>query len=156
MGALCLETLAVHLLVSLWSAPAACCLSALSIYAMIWMAGIARSVVLCPLLVDDSSLTVRWGFANCANIPLDRIERIASDTSDIPKRERLSMASMGQEPCWIVLREPVDVPSLAGACRSVRAIGVCPDEDVAFKRAVDPARRRPDSGAGSEAARRTA
>lgn len=157
MGALCIETLAAHLLVSAWSVPAACCLSALSLYAMAWMAGIARSIVLCPLLVGDAVLTVRWGFANCADIPFDRIERIASDACDIPKRERLSLASLGADPCWIVLREPVEIPSLAGARRSVRAIGVCPDEEAAFKRAVEHARRQWRSPEGcAETDRRTA
>ena len=157
MGALCIETLAAHMLVSAWSVPAACCLSALSIYAMAWMAGIARSIVLCPLLVDDSSITVRWGFTSCADIPLDCIERIASDASDVPKRERLSLVSMGADPCWIIVREPVGIPSLAGARRSVRAIGICPDEEAAFKRAVEHARQQRRSPEGcAEADRRTA
>ena len=135
---LCVETTAVHLMVAQWSQTAAALLTLASAYGGIWMIGDARATALNPLLVDDEAVTVRWGAHFCERVPLNLIEHIdRREQPDVEKSERLNMAAMGAQPCWIVLREPVAVRTFAGGWRDVRAIAVSPDDAASFASLVD-------------------
>lgn len=130
------EAFAVHLLVAQWSTIAACLLTATSLYALLWLAAAARASVLNPLLVDDETLTVRWAAFVCEDVPLRLVTGVGAAAPDVPKRERLDLSVMGAPPCWIELSEPLEVRTLAGTRRPVRAINVSPDNAAAFKRLV--------------------
>ncbi|OUO90921.1 hypothetical protein B5F40_05540 [Gordonibacter sp. An230] len=147
------ETAAVHLLVARWSTPAACALTALSLYACAILVGDARATVLNPLLVDDHALTVRWGARLCERIPLDAVRSVglSEPGEDAPKAERLSLAAMGARPCWIELSRPVPVRTAFGGMREVRWLCAGPDDPAAFAHAVLEARKAlvaPDEGFG--------
>lgn len=146
LGAVAVETVAVHLLVAQWSVAAAVALTALSLYTALWMVADTRAVVLNPLLVGDGELVVRWGMLTRERIPLSRIERIVSSEPDVPKAERADFAAMGARECWIELSEPVEIRGIIGKPRRVRAIKVGPDDASAFKQAVlhppEPAARQ--------------
>ena len=126
----------MHLLVAQWSTIAACLLTATSLYALLWLAAAARASVLNPLLVDDETLTVRWAAFVCEDVPLRLVTGVGAAAPDVPKRERLDLSVMGAPPCWIELSEPLEVRTLAGTRRPVRAINVSPDNAAAFKRLV--------------------
>ena len=136
------EMATVHLLVARWSAPAACALTALSLYACAILVGDARATALSPLLVDDRALTVRWGARFCERIPLDAVRSVGSSEpgEDAPKSERLSLAAMGARPCWIELSRPVPVRTAFGGVRAIRWLCVGPDDPDAFARAALEAR----------------
>ena len=89
-----------------------------------------------PLLVDDETLTVRWAAFVCEDVPLRLVTGVGAAAPDVPKRERLDLGVMGAPPCWIELSEPLEVRTLAGTRRPVRAINVSPDNAAAFKRLV--------------------
>ena len=132
------ETVAAHLLAARFSVAAACVLTALSLYTILWMIAEARAVVLNPLLVDDVELVARWGMLVCERIPLDRIARVGSQDPAVPKRELLNLAAMGGQALWIELAEPLEVRGLTGKPRLVRAIKTTPDDAAAFKDALRP------------------
>lgn len=136
LGLIAIETFAVHLLVARFSTVAACALTALSLYTMLWMIAETRAVVLNPLLVGNGCLVARWGMLTCERIPLSIIADASSKEPDTNKRERLDLAAMGGQALWIELSEAVEVRGFLGRKRLVRAIKTSPDEADAFKRAI--------------------
>lgn len=131
-----LETSVVHLLVMQWSWIAATALTVLSLYTLLWMAGNTRAVILNPILVDDTMLTVRWGAFFRESIPLDSIDRLQSTKPDIPKSECMDMGVMGASPCWVVLNTPATMHTFTGRERSILAINISPDNRGDFKKSL--------------------
>lgn len=138
LGLVAVETFAVHLLVARFSVAAACALTALSVYTVVWMVAETRAVVLNPLLVGDGELVARWGMLVCERVPLNLIAHVGSDEPAIPKKERLDLAAMGGRACWIELEQPIEVRGIVGKPRLVRAIKASPDEAAAFAGALRP------------------
>ncbi len=134
MALLPIETAVIHVLVAQWSPVAACVLTAISLYTLAWFAGNTRAVVLNPLLVDNETLTVRWGAFFEEVIPLDAIARIDTNKPDIPKGQLMDMGTMGSQPFWIVLDKPQPMRGLTGKVRLVRAVNVSPDDSAGFRR----------------------
>lgn len=132
------ETFAVHLLVARFSTVAACALTALSAYAMLWMVAETRAVALNPLLVNEEELIARWGMLVCEHVPLNLIARVSEVEPSVPKGERLNLAAMGARACWIELTEPLETRGITGKPRLVRALEVSPDDIVAFRNALLP------------------
>lgn len=135
-----LEAFVVHLLVMQWSWVAATALTVLTLYTLLWMVGNTRAVVLSPLLVDDTTLTVRWGAFFREYIPLDSIDHLQSGEPDIPQHECINMGVMGASPCWVVLNAPVTMRTITGRERSIRAINISPDNRGDFKKALSKQR----------------
>lgn len=132
------ETVAVHLLVAQWSILAACILTLLSLYSCVFMIGDARAAVLNPLLVGENELIARWGSYFYERIPLDAIASVGTSepSPNAPKSERLSMAAMGGNPCWIEFARPVEVSTITGTTRSIRWLAISPDNPTAFKHTI--------------------
>lgn len=138
LSVMAVETVAVHMLVAKFNLTAACVLTALSVYTMLWMVADARAVVLNPLLVGEDELVARWGLATCERIPLALVAHVSAKEPAMGKREVLNLAAMGAQPCWIELAQPVEVRGTLDTARSVRAIKASPDEVEAFKNALLP------------------
>lgn len=137
LGLIAVETFAVHMMASRFSVLAACVLTALSAYTILWMVAETRAVVLNPLLVSDTELVARWGMLACEHVPLSLVARVSADEpADLGKRERLDLAAMGGRACWIELAEPLEVRGATGRPRLVRAIKTTSDDPSAFKRAI--------------------
>lgn len=138
IGLMAVETFAVHMMVARFSVAAACALTALSAYTVVWMVAETRAVVLNPLLVGDDELVARWGMLVCERVPLSLIARVGADEPAVPKRERLDLAAMGGQACWIELKRPLEVRGAFGKPRLVRALKVSPDDRAAFTSALRP------------------
>ncbi len=136
LGLVAIETFAVHLMVSRFSLPAACILTALSAYTIVWMVAEARAVVLNPLLVGNGELVARWGMLARERVPLGLIAWVGECEPAVPRKERLDLAAMGGRAVWIELAEPLEVRGITGKRRIVRALKVSPDEPAAFKQAL--------------------
>ena len=136
LGLVAIEAFAMHLLVSRFSLPAACILTALSAYTIVWMVAEARAVVLNPLLVGNGELVARWGMLARERVPLGLIAWVGECEPAVPRKERLDLAAMGGRAVWIELAEPLEVRGITGKRRTVRALKVSPDEPAAFKQAL--------------------
>ena len=130
------EIVAVHLLVSRYSVVAAVALTAASLYGLAWLGAFARSVVACPILVGEGKLTAAWGFLPGIDLPVASIERVVFADPGFEKGDVLDLATMGATPCWVILREAVEVRGMTGRARNVRAIRLSPDEPDAFERSI--------------------
>ena len=111
-----IEIVVVHLLVSRFSVVAA--------------------VVACPILVGEGRLTATWGFLPGVDVSLASLDRVVFADPGFEKDDVLNLATMGAKPCWVVLREPVEVCGMTGRARQIRVIKLSPDEADAFAKSV--------------------
>jgi hypothetical protein len=126
-----IEVVAMHLAVCLWSGTVAWLLSALAIYAVVWMAGDYQAVRLRPVVATDDTLHVRVGLRWSVSIPYAQIEQVQ------PRgKEQLSKRTPGYlhavlltDPQMVlVLRGPVRARGPYGIEKEVRRVGLAVDE----------------------------
>lgn len=132
------EIVAVHLLLSQWSAAAAVVVTALSVYAAVWLVGDARARAMRPIAVGEGHVRIECGIQMEAAIPLSEIESVAfseGDIAHIGEPDRLNYGTFYRPDVWIVAKGPVEVWTLLGTKR-VRAIGVSVDDPRALASAL--------------------
>jgi hypothetical protein len=139
--ALVVETIAVHLLVRLWSPTAAWIFTALSLYALIWLIGDVHAVRLRPLQLFDDSLEIRLGLRWTISVPLASVRAVTSPATETPvnKREYLKAILIGAPNRRIELTAPVCAVGFYGITRRVTTIDLQIDEPDRFDSAVEPA-----------------
>lgn len=139
--ALPVEIVAVHLLVSQWSVIAASIITALSVYAAIWLVGDARARILRPIVVGEGYIRLECGIQMEAVIPVSNIEMVAlsdNEVGHIEESDRLNYGTFYRPDAWLVMRSPAEVRTLLGT-KHVRAIGVSVDDPKAFAAAIKEA-----------------
>jgi hypothetical protein len=141
LAAACMvETAVVHLLVSGWSAKAAWLLTALSVYGVLWLVGIARSILLRPTVVSADALTVRIGMLSEAVVPLARIASVTElrGAATVARRAPgyLHASIFAAPRLMIELSEPVEARGLYGNRKQVTRIGLLVDEPRALAEAL--------------------
>ena len=128
------EIVAVHLLVSQWSVPAAIVITALSAYAAVWLMGDARARILRPIVVGKGSVRLECGIQMEVVIPVSNIEMVAlsdNELGPIEESDRLNYGTFYQANVWIVSKRPIVVRTMLGE-KQVRAIGLSLDDPRAF------------------------
>lgn len=85
------EIVGVHLLISQWSVVAACVVTALSVYAAIWLIGDARARVMRPVAIGGDCVRLECGIQMEAALPLSAIEVCLSedDMGALAKADKL-------------------------------------------------------------------
>ncbi|HEY1495174.1 MAG TPA: hypothetical protein VGF49_11560 [Candidatus Solibacter sp.] len=131
-GVSLIETVLVHLVVMRRSVAAAWALSALGIYAMLWLVAMARSFVLRPVLVKDGQLIARSGMLWTVRVPLADITLVES--GDTTCAMKLPPAS--QPNVVLRLAQPVIACGLYGMTRRVSTLALAIDDQIAFVRAI--------------------
>ena len=135
------EIVAVHLLVSQWSVIAASIITALSVYAAVWLVGDARARILRPIVVGEGYIRLECGIQMEAVIPVSNIEMVAlsdNEVGHIEESDRLNCGTFYHPDAWLVTKSPVEVRTLLGVKR-VRAIGVSVDNPKALATAIKEA-----------------
>jgi hypothetical protein len=122
--ALLTETIALHVLVAMWSNAAAWVLTGLSLYAALWLAGDYRAMVARPIQLTPTRLSLRVGLRWEADLPISVIEQVSllKGQPGQPTRDTLVLGILGQPNLQLRLREPVEVTGLYGLRRTVRAV----------------------------------
>lgn len=137
---LLVETLALHLLVSQWSAIGAWVLTGLSVYALIWFVGDYRAFAARPVRLGASHVLVRVGLRWEVTLPLDAIAAIEVHPSlkDKPE-EALSVVVLGRPTLRLTLRHAVQVIGVYGMRKTTDDIWLHVDEVDRFCNALqDP------------------
>ena len=140
------EIIGVHLLLSQWNTVAAFVVTALSVYAAIWLIGDARARIMRPVAASDDSVRLECGIQMEAVVPLSNIEEVyfsEHGTSVLPKTEKLNYGTFYQANIWIVAKRPVEVRTMLGTKR-VQAIGLSLDDPHAFADAIASSLRQLD------------
>jgi hypothetical protein len=126
------EAVGVHLVAAQWSAKVAWVLTALSIYGVVWLVGLGRSVVLRPTVVEREGLRVRIGALYEAEVPFDAIAEVAAVRAGPANRRApgyLHAALFAAPRLMIELKEPVEARGLYGnRKRGITRIGLLVDE----------------------------
>ena len=132
------EIVGVHLLISQWSVAAACVVTALSVYAVIWLVGDARARVMRPVAIGDDCVRLECGIQMEAVIPLSEIEKVCvteRDACDLPKEDALNFGTFYKANLWIITKRPVLARTITGT-KQVRAIGISIDDPKAMIREI--------------------
>lgn len=133
------EIIAVHLLLMQWNAAVAVAVTALSLYAVVWLVGDARARILRPVAVGGDAVRLECGIQMEAVIPLVDVEMVVLSEADLPASvdvsDRLNYGTFYRPDAWVVTKRPVEVRTLLGK-KQVRAIGVSLDDPKAFAACV--------------------
>lgn len=128
------EIVGVHILISQWSVIAACVVTALSVYAVVWLVGDARARVMRPVAIGDDCVRLECGIQMEAVIPLSEIEKVCvteRDACDLPKEDALNFGTFYKANLWIITKRPVLARTITGT-KQVRAIGISIDDPKAM------------------------
>ncbi|HTS29380.1 MAG TPA: hypothetical protein VMH81_26100 [Bryobacteraceae bacterium] len=134
IGGLCLvESAVAHVVIQRWSVAAAWILTALSLYSALWLAAIARSFAMRPILVGGGELVVRNGMLHTLQVPLVKIKSVGRGSGDgawcIPP---LTDANVVVE-----FREVVTARGLYGLKRRVTQVALSVDDPEGFEAALN-------------------
>ena len=121
------EGIGAHLLLTLWSPIAAWIVTAGTAYTALWLIADYRATVLRPILVSEDALHLRAGFR--CNLRLSRkdVAAITRRKPDFGKHSR-NLTFLGTPTRWLTLKEPLAAQGPYGLKRTVRAVGIAPDQ----------------------------
>lgn len=122
------EGLGMHLLISRWSTLGAWAWTVLDLWAMLWLLGDYRGLVLRRSFLTDDALHIRFGLRWNVTIPLASIASIEEFSGE--RRAGVLRVSVLEDPrVLITLEEPVVAKGLAGIRKTIHAIALLPDDD---------------------------
>src|ERR1700687_4639695 len=126
---LIVESVAMHVLISLWSAKLAWALTGLSGYSLVWLLGDYRAMVLRPTLLTSNTLRLRIGMRWQAEIPLHEIRAVRPyQPSDVRLPGFRRVTVMGA-PLWTLdLRKPIVLEGPFGIGRTASCLGIAADQ----------------------------
>jgi hypothetical protein len=138
--ALLFEGVPMHLLLHRWSPTAAWISTAATIYGVVWILRLKRSLALQPILIDAQSVVLQIGLLWRVEFPRDRIAACRRITSaNAPARDEAGYLQLVvlNEPQWLVeLSEPVIAHGPFGRKKAVTRIGVAVDDAQGFGEAL--------------------
>lgn len=121
------ETVPLHFLVARWSGSAAWVVTALGLYALVYLVADWRAGAERPILLDAEWLVVRTGIRWTVEVPraaIVAVERRAPVAGEKPLRA----ARLGAANVWIRLAEPVEAIGVYGRRRRVTTIALGVDQ----------------------------
>lgn len=134
-----MEIVPMHLLVRHWNATMAWILTGVSLYGMAWLIGLARSIVLRPVLVTADTVDVRFGLIFRARVPRDHIAAVrrigpgeAASATIVPRRSEPNVC--------LELSQPIEAEGPFGIRRAVRLLAIAADDEIGFRRALTAGR----------------
>lgn len=125
-----IETVALHLLLQLWSATAAWVLTGICIYSAIFIVAYWSSVLKRPILFKNDTLQIRAGILWSAEVKKDSISAISRIRNFEKNKAILNLgASIFEEPNVLLeLREEITVNGLYGFTKATGKIALYVDE----------------------------
>lgn len=140
------EIVAVHMLLSQWSATVAIVVTLLSVYAAVWLVGDARARALRPVVLGKDELRIECGIQMKGTISLGSIASVSChEPADIDKADRLNYGTFYQANVWVVMHDPVEVRTFLGTKRPL-AIGLSLDDPKGFIQEFSQAANGPYQG----------
>ncbi|MDE3053675.1 MAG: hypothetical protein KGJ70_07305 [Gemmatimonadota bacterium] len=139
VAACVVELFVVHLVVRAFSPRAAWALSAVSAVGVVWLVGLARAIVLRPVLVTASGIAVRSGALWTLDVPFAALAR--ADTGRVAPPARgapgvLRVGGNGRPTALLTLRQPLVARGPYGRSKAVTTVALVLDEPAAFADAI--------------------
>lgn len=88
-----IETFVIHLLLQLWSPLAAWILTGVSLYSLVQIFGILRSLSKRPISIENEQLELRYGILGEVSIPLANIDSVELSTKSIQQDKQIRKLS---------------------------------------------------------------
>lgn len=132
-----LETVCLHILLSLWSAALAWTLTAISLYSLLFLVADFSASRLRPIVIEGGELVLRIGLRWRARLPLDDI--LAVERGSIPENERkryLKAVLFGSPDVLLELKRPCTLTGFYGIERRSDRIAPAVDDAAAFVKAL--------------------
>ncbi len=123
------EAVGMHFVIQRWSPVAAWWITGLSLYGSVLLIALARSFVLRPIVVTETSVLLRAGLLWSVEVARENIVA-ANRLTEIPDRSapgNLRIVGIGDPNITVELREAVTAEGLYGRRKLVRRIGVAAD-----------------------------
>lgn len=147
LGALILmtvvETSVLHLLLAKWSILAAWILTTISIYTILQILGLVKSLSKRPLVINDNTLFLRYGILNETNIDLMNIACIELSTTDLEEVSEIkNLSPLGKlegHNAIIHLKKENILYGFYGIKKKFKAIALHVDDVKEFKNRIDNA-----------------
>ena len=129
-----IELSVVPLLVMLWSPTVAWVLLALSVWGVLWIVALFKSLRLRPVLLTDKGVRVRAGLLIDVLVPFDRIAAVRgpSDAAEVKAKTTLNAALLAWPDIVFDLHEPMRVSGPLGRERLVDKGAFKLDDPAAF------------------------
>lgn len=130
------ESLATHVWLSTSAPVIAWTLSALGVYAILWLVGQDRAIRARTIDVEADALVLRAGLRLSARVPWSQIEGATLVSWSAPPEPRpgyLDAARPIEPTLLLTFREPVTVTAAFGIRRSVTAVGVGVDDAAGLR-----------------------
>ena len=135
-----IEIVGTHLLVAMLSSTAAWILTAIGLYAVLWIIGDYQALRLIPLRVGPNGIFIRLGLRWTIFLPREAIESMTpAPRPALPRRMpgHLSAALMTSPQWRITLREPIEARGPYGISRRVTIISLAADDRVGLRDALE-------------------
>ncbi len=138
--ALTIEIIAVHLMVMQYSHAAAWVLTALDIYALLFIIADYQAIRLSPVILDKKGIHIQKGLRFHAFIPYERIDQIIENNKDaksVNKEKGTFNLTLGGleavNPKYkLILDQPIQAYSLFGIRKFIDAVYITVDENQKF------------------------
>jgi hypothetical protein len=139
---LMVETVGLHLVLSLWTPLAAWTATISSLYALVWLAAVYQSVRLRPTVLNGRALTIGAGLRGEVTIDLRQIDKVEPVTAVDHRQPGYLRAAVMMEPnLLLTLKYPAMASDLAGVRTSITRIGLYVDDLTGLQRALNRHRR---------------
>lgn len=142
VGAIAIETVVVHLLLERWNNTAAWIATALSLYGILQLIALLRSLPRMPIILDEERqvLTLRYGFFALATLPLADIESIILSRRVVQSDEVLPLSpvgAIGGQNIIIKVFTHLDLHGLYGGQKVCRSVAFFVDQPEVFKAEIE-------------------
>ncbi|WP_156112557.1 hypothetical protein [Halobacillus sp. BBL2006] len=142
--AMVIEIIAVHVMVSMYSHITAWILTALDVYALLFIISDYQAIRLCPVVLDEKGIHFQKGIRQYGFVAWEQISGIEKNTmthENLKKgRSHVELALHGLEkeqiPHVLPLKEPVEINQFFGFKKKIETIYVKVDEPQFFKETV--------------------
>ncbi|MFB6454265.1 hypothetical protein ACE38W_03255 [Chitinophaga sp. Hz27] len=114
----------------------------LSIYSIIFLVAHIRAMKLRPIIINDDTLTIRYGLLTSVKIPLHSIKEIRTDKKTYPKGQpgkvKLALlSSLEQHNMLLELTTPIDLKLLFKRKKNIKEIYFRVDDQQAFINSIN-------------------
>lgn len=135
-----IETVAFHLLLDRWSPVVAWVLTGLSLYTALQVIGFAKSLTQRPIVINSSSLTLKYGILNEVEIPFDELENVEISSKELgksPLTKKLSpLGDLESHNVVIHLKSEHELIGLYGLKKRFKVLALHVDQPQEFYESV--------------------
>lgn len=135
-----LETVLVHVLVSMWSAPAAWILTGLSAYTVLWVLGDARALKLRPTISSPQGLVLRAGLRcdiRAGWIDISSARVLTWRDAPVMRPGLLNIAAPGSPNVLVSFRRPLPAHRLFGIRSHVETVALRVGDAAGLVRSIN-------------------